>query len=329
MSVSETYWPTLKAILDQDPTAALRLDLQCEICLETMTVNDDDILCEPDDEAGLHHGAYIIPCGHIFGYKCASELMLHKRENRAHHSCPQCCDCLHSAMCECPLNQGTLLRVGADLQDAIHASVEKSREVVLWCHDCEMRFLLSSLWRIAFLGINFDDILQGLLIVGFTIRTSDKVWEYQSPSPDRRLIRQLEIPRELLEIFQWLGNFVASHHGLKKESGDQWEFEINLYEVSSEETFAEELALQERQLQVVRERLEHLEVIRYEQACLEAKDIVLMLGGHSFFGSPILGESDSESDADGAMGDLDALDSESDVEGFVDDLDALDDFTVG
>ncbi|KAM0563198.1 hypothetical protein ACHAPJ_000914 [Fusarium lateritium] len=346
MSVSETYWPALKASFDQDSTAAQRLDLQCGICLEKMTVNDDDVLCEPDNEASLHHGAYILPCGHIFGYKCASELMLHNREHRAHHSCPQCRECLHSVVCKCPLNRGTLLRVRADLQDAMHASVKKSKELMVRCFDCAMRFLLVGLKQIAILGINFDDTLQGLLILGFTIRTSDKVWEHQSLSPNTRLIRRLEIPRELLEIFKWLGNFVESQHDLE-ESADQWDFEMNLYEVNSEEAFAEELALQERQLQVAREHLgglESLEGIRYEQACLEAQEFVVMLRGDSFFGAPGFGESDSESDVDGAMGDLDALDSESDedgamgdldaldsesdVEGVVDDLDALDDFTV-
>ncbi|KAF4951000.1 hypothetical protein FSARC_13038 [Fusarium sarcochroum] len=326
MSVTETYWPALKATFEEDPSAAQRLDLQCGICLEQMTLNDDDVPCEPDNEAGLHHGAYILPCGHIFGYKCASELMLHKRNPKAHHSCPTCRECLHSAMCECPHNKGTLLRVSEGLQDAMHASIEKHKDLVMFCRECAMEFLLRGLRRIAFLAIDFDDTLQGPFVLDFVIRTGEKIWERHNRVPDRRLSRQLEIPPKLLEIFEWLGRFVASQHDFEESADGSSEsgFAMNIYEMSPEDDIVDELVLQKDQLREARERLVGMEDARYERAYHEAHGIFIVLGGKNILDSPFLEldpYSDWEEDEDGVMNSEDGdADDEAGLTGSEDEI---------
>ncbi|KAF4977027.1 hypothetical protein FZEAL_6389 [Fusarium zealandicum] len=102
----ETYWPALKERLVHESPADIHLD--CSICLDKMTILQHQ---NKHDESvfSLHHGAYVLACGHIFGLKCIQLWKLSQETTGVERlTCPSCRSELriHSGCGHGPLGMG-------------------------------------------------------------------------------------------------------------------------------------------------------------------------------------------------------------------------------
>ncbi|SPJ82071.1 uncharacterized protein FTOL_09476 [Fusarium torulosum] len=84
---SETYWPLLKEQLSSGKVSFNDLELPCSICYDTMGIQDSELAA---DETGYHHGAVILPCGHMFGYSCFRQAVEASEEDEMNVCCPSC-----------------------------------------------------------------------------------------------------------------------------------------------------------------------------------------------------------------------------------------------
>ncbi|CAF3515289.1 hypothetical protein SNK03_010936 [Fusarium graminearum] len=141
-SVTETFFPRLKEILDQDPSAAQRLKLVCGICLEDMSTNED-IIREVREGVTriLHtsHNAYILPCGHIFGLPCVVNLRNTTKTVRdLEHQCPICRFPLYFEPCGCLDNIGVVLKVEGDGYQKMFERIRRLDFLNMSCIKCEL-----------------------------------------------------------------------------------------------------------------------------------------------------------------------------------------------
>jgi hypothetical protein len=144
-SITETFFPNLLETLKEDPSAAERLDLECGVCLEKMTVNDEVKIRVTDDEIDVVHGAYILPCGHMFGFSCITQLASRQLRAGADHTCPTCRHRLHYIPCHCPHNLGTLLNVNEAKREEMLTKVEKVKSTWDHCFRCGMEAFSTNL----------------------------------------------------------------------------------------------------------------------------------------------------------------------------------------
>ncbi|KAL4722072.1 hypothetical protein ACLX1H_010842 [Fusarium chlamydosporum] len=144
-AIAETFFHYLMDILDKDPSAVERLDLECGICLDKMTIDQDIKVRTSNNELVLSHGAYILVCGHIFGVSCAAKLSDHSEEDMTEHRCPTCRHALEFTRCFCPHNLGTLLRVTPEERKEMADKRAASMKVPEWCFKCGLAQMNSKL----------------------------------------------------------------------------------------------------------------------------------------------------------------------------------------
>lgn len=98
--ITDTYWPTIKKTLMEDPSARECLDIECAICWEPITVRDDDHATEDLDMfGGTTHEACVLPCGHILGLSCMKKMSVNDWEEAKDSHCPYCRFSLHHERC--------------------------------------------------------------------------------------------------------------------------------------------------------------------------------------------------------------------------------------
>ncbi|QPC78357.1 hypothetical protein HYE68_009109 [Fusarium pseudograminearum] len=114
-SVTETFFPRLKEILDQDPSAAQRLKLECGMCMEDMLINEDVRVEQRGNVTYVSHNAYILPCGHIFGITCVLKLKENSITVRdPEYQCPNCRAPMYFHSCGCLSTVGAVLNTEGD-----------------------------------------------------------------------------------------------------------------------------------------------------------------------------------------------------------------------
>ncbi|KAF4951001.1 hypothetical protein FSARC_13039 [Fusarium sarcochroum] len=81
---TETFWPTVQSSLASGEIKFSDLEIPCCICYDTVGIFPHQHRC---DESGHHHGAVVLPCGHIFGQQCLRMAL----ETNARGNLPLCC----------------------------------------------------------------------------------------------------------------------------------------------------------------------------------------------------------------------------------------------
>ncbi|KAM0427605.1 hypothetical protein ACHAPT_007566 [Fusarium lateritium] len=87
--ITSDFWPELKEALLIGPEKFGHLALQCCYCLESMTVSGQEHIRDPQ-VYNLTHGAHILPCGHIFGEKCITQMWEYSFNEHGWFACPIC-----------------------------------------------------------------------------------------------------------------------------------------------------------------------------------------------------------------------------------------------
>ncbi|KAF4433156.1 hypothetical protein FACUT_8193 [Fusarium acutatum] len=116
------FWPRLRDSLIEDPELFNHLHLECGICLTDMSIFPHEHTFSHDPnrsfrERTMSHRAQILPCGHMFGYKCLQVMIAEanipldeedeeddgeeEEEEIPQLSCPSC-RVVFSAHIDCP-----------------------------------------------------------------------------------------------------------------------------------------------------------------------------------------------------------------------------------
>lgn len=87
-AISDTYWPQLKKVFDDDPTAWRRFRPTCALCRNEMRVNAHD--AEAERGAGIYGGIDVFACGHLFGRTCLDKWVRDDHTRHEYACCPIC-----------------------------------------------------------------------------------------------------------------------------------------------------------------------------------------------------------------------------------------------
>ncbi|KAF5002215.1 hypothetical protein FGRMN_521 [Fusarium graminum] len=230
MSINETYFPALMDILQQDPSATGKLNLECPICRDVMTTNDEDKVSYSNDEADVNHGAFVLPCGHIIGYSCSREIYNYSSETGVPHRCPTCrLDLIHTS-CQHSHNIGTMLRVGEAQRHSMRLSVENSSRLFDYCVECCLSVILAQLRGIAMTECDLSSVLTGRRILGLTIHRGNIEWRSEGHLRDITLVTNLPVFDALKSTYAALGRFLGGLLNLPADEPADFECCLNLYE---------------------------------------------------------------------------------------------------
>ncbi|KAF4977028.1 hypothetical protein FZEAL_6390 [Fusarium zealandicum] len=140
-AVTDTFWPSLRTILTSDPGKFNVLNLECGICLEPMAVLPH--LHHPD------HGARVLPCGHMFGSKCVSDMKNEADRKEECAKCPVCrtvfdvhTHCAHS-------HSGMPMPSCAEAIPSFPRVLSEGGEIAEKCGDCQVIDTMMSLSLLA------------------------------------------------------------------------------------------------------------------------------------------------------------------------------------
>ncbi|EXA48622.1 hypothetical protein FOVG_05304 [Fusarium oxysporum f. sp. pisi HDV247] len=130
--ITATYYPELAGIINNDPTAIERLELDCIMCKDRMS-NPEDRTC----------GAFIFPCGHMFCPFCVKEYREHNLSNGIPHKCPVCHFDLSRKICGCPIDDDTLFKPTQQQDENLLAKLQEEISSLKGCCDsCHVATLI-------------------------------------------------------------------------------------------------------------------------------------------------------------------------------------------
>ncbi|RGP58857.1 hypothetical protein FSPOR_11755 [Fusarium sporotrichioides] len=130
----ETYWPVLKASLQNGDLFIRDLDLDCPICYDNMGVHP--IRYGPKDEHGNDHRAVILACGHMVGKSCVRFGDL--------KTCPICRTSLEHLRCG-HNNKGRTVPWVINELDSVPAELSNGGIIPSRCDSCRVQGMLNIL----------------------------------------------------------------------------------------------------------------------------------------------------------------------------------------
>ncbi|WZH41011.1 uncharacterized protein QYS62_001953 [Fusarium acuminatum] len=226
-TVNETYFPELLKIITEDPLAAERLDLECPICKESTTINNSN------DPTGFgSHDAYILPCMHIVGLSCATNLILHDRKTETTHRCPTCrADLFHSG-CGHPNTKGTLLHLSEAWRPTMIINILDSNRLDEFCMACYFEFITDRLTRIAFDESDLSNFVTGGRVVKLFLKWEEKVYKALSCPKNTTTIMELPIQPILKNAIERIREPMAKLLNVPADKTAELEFHLVLLELN-------------------------------------------------------------------------------------------------
>ncbi|KAI6750932.1 hypothetical protein HG530_014382 [Fusarium avenaceum] len=228
-TVNENHFPELMKMIDDDPSVAERLDLECTVCKKSITFSRDD-------SPGFgRHDAYVLPCQHIVGLSCATELLLHNRSTGTPHRCPTCrADLIHSG-CGHPNTKGTLLRLSEAWRLPMYISVLDSNRTDEFCVSCYFDFITRRLTMIAFNEFDFSNLVTGRRVVKLFLKWGEKVYKSLSCPKNTTTIMELPIQPILRNTIERIRQPVARMLDIPDDKKAELEFHLTLVELNPTE----------------------------------------------------------------------------------------------
>ncbi|KAJ3537264.1 hypothetical protein NM208_g6387 [Fusarium decemcellulare] len=126
--ISETFWPHLRQTLVKNPSNFDRLDLPCSICFETMVVH-------PNQDGHDGHGPCILPCGHMLGSSCLTNILKYNTQARRGICCPTCRGKLKHRACG-HVFEGLAMPTSVEGLEDIPLTISEGGRLSKRCIDC-------------------------------------------------------------------------------------------------------------------------------------------------------------------------------------------------
>jgi hypothetical protein len=227
MPINETYFPALMQLLDQDPSAAERLGLQCPICMELMTIDTTGDFSGPNS-----HNAYVLACKHIVGLSCAVTLIVHNGQTGTAHRCPTCrADLFHSG-CQHPNIRGTIIRLSQACRAAVNTRVLNNSRIDEFCADCYVRYITHRLIQIAIDEFDFSNLVTGRRAVQLAYKIGRTVFKSGSFPRNVTTIMELPILSNLRNATERAREYLAKLLGVSADKTAELEFCLTLIEIN-------------------------------------------------------------------------------------------------
>ncbi|KAF5538952.1 hypothetical protein FMEXI_9172 [Fusarium mexicanum] len=188
--ITAAYYPELAKIINNDPTAIDRLEIECGMCRDKMS-NLEDKTCS----------AIILPCGHMFCPPCVQEFRQYNISNDVPSRCPVCRFDLISRTCGCPGDRDTLFdptqHQDEDLLARLQEQISRRKGA---CVLCQMTTLARGLRCITLYLYDPVPIIKGGLMLRVTVEKRDEK-EIRVETDKTEVVKQLPISPELMELF--------------------------------------------------------------------------------------------------------------------------------
>ncbi|KAG5755873.1 hypothetical protein H9Q69_000056 [Fusarium xylarioides] len=206
--ITAAYYPELAKIINNDPTAIERLEIECGMCQDKMS-NPEDKTCS----------AIIFPCGHMFCPSCVKEYREYNRTNGIPYKCPVCRCELKGKVCGCP-GKDTFFEPtqhqDEDLLDRLQKEISKQEDA---CVFCQMSLLANGLRNIAlYIHDPAPLIKDGHMLRVRIVKRDD--WEVRIESDCSEEIKLLPISSELMGLFRIAGDSLAEAWDGPRAPGD-------------------------------------------------------------------------------------------------------------
>lgn len=229
-TVNENHFPELMKVITEDPSAVERLDLECPICMQSITINNSN-----DSPGTDSHDAYVLPCKHIVGMSCAVEHIHHDLMTGTTYRCPTCrADLIHSG-CGHPNTKGTLLRLSNAWRLAMYISVLDSNRTDEFCVSCYFDFITHRLTMIAFNEFDFSNLVTGRRVVKLFLKWGEKVYKSLSCPKNTTTIMELPIQPILRNAIERIRQPVARMLDIPDDKKAELEFHLTLVELNPTE----------------------------------------------------------------------------------------------
>ncbi|RBR02630.1 hypothetical protein FVER53263_05987 [Fusarium verticillioides] len=195
--ITAAYYPELAKIINNDPTAIERLEIECGMCQDKMS--------NPEDKT---FSAIIFPCGHMFCPPCVKEYREYNRSNGVSYKCPVCRFELKGRVCGCP-DKETLFdptqHQDEGLLDKLKDKLSKEKGA---CAFCQLSILANGLRSIAlYIHDPAPLIKDGHMLRVRAVKRDD--WDVRIESDCSEEIKLLPISPELMEFFRIAGDSLA------------------------------------------------------------------------------------------------------------------------
>ncbi|KAH7248662.1 uncharacterized protein BKA55DRAFT_676283 [Fusarium redolens] len=217
--VTATYYPELANIINNDPTAIERLELDCLMCKDKMT-NPEDRTC----------GAFILPCGHMFCPSCVKNLRTHNQTKRNPHRCPVCRFDLRRKICGCPIDNGTLFKPTQQQDENLLANLQEEVSSLRGCCvTCHLNTLIRGLRQIALYLHDPSQMIKDGHFLRISVEKRDTKLRFETDYKNEE-VKRLPVSSDLLELFAMAGNsFYAANNGSPVPDGSSvYKFELTL-----------------------------------------------------------------------------------------------------
>ncbi|KAF5629892.1 uncharacterized protein FTJAE_8399 [Fusarium tjaetaba] len=206
--ITAAYYPELSKIINNDPTAIERLEIECGMCQDKMS-NPEDKTCS----------AIIFPCGHMYCPPCVKEYREYNRANGINHKCPLCRFDLKGRVCGCP-DKETLFdptqHQDEGLLDKLKDELSKEKGS---CAFCQLSMLVNGLRSIALYIHDPKPLIKDGHILRVRAVKRDN-WNVRIESDCSEEIKLLPISPELMEFFRIAGDSLAEAWDGPRAPGD-------------------------------------------------------------------------------------------------------------
>ncbi|KAI8723518.1 hypothetical protein NCS52_00207600 [Fusarium sp. LHS14.1] len=225
--INESYWPPIRKILEEDPSEVDRLNLKCMMCKSPMStkwyehVNGDN---------GHDHRAIILLCGHLIGYSCLMDHLMHRNSQGLSFECPlgKCGPSSHP-VCGCPF-KGWSFPDNVEDVSVCKRTASEGLEVKPKCYVCTFDDLVQSLTLLtsAFEWKMREDLESFKL--AYRVQIKHKI--YGAFDGDERTSEEIEIPASMREHCRNLESSLATLLYCPSPTIGEGDFKIRLFKYS-------------------------------------------------------------------------------------------------
>ncbi|KAF5021287.1 hypothetical protein F66182_6685 [Fusarium sp. NRRL 66182] len=176
-----TYWPVLRDTLLNSPSTYDHLHLECGICLDPMTVFPHEHSYDPN-MSHFSHRARILPCGHMFGSKCAHTMIRDAIMNSSSIVCPICrTDFAHHRGCG-HVHTGIPMPTSTEAILRFPPTLSEGGVVADKCGDCQVTDIIMGINHLAPM-LTFPSGLHDKESFSVTATTLSSYWAIRSACP--------------------------------------------------------------------------------------------------------------------------------------------------
>ncbi|KAF5706298.1 hypothetical protein FMUND_11663 [Fusarium mundagurra] len=206
--ITSAYYPELAKIINNDPTAIERPEIECGMCQDKMR-NPKDKTCS----------AIIFPCGHLFCPPCVKEYREYNKTNGIPHKCPVCRADLKGRVCGCP-DKDTLFEPTQHQDEGLLTRLQEEISTQEGaCVFCQMSMLANGLRSIALYIHDPAPLIKDGHMLRVRVVKRDN-WDVRIESDRGEEVKLLPISSELMELFRIAGDSLAEAWDGPRAPGD-------------------------------------------------------------------------------------------------------------